>query len=194
MADQPPRKRRTSFKELLKKHSPIKKSAKPVKKLTDEPVEHYTQIIKGVWVGNYKSAKNKDFCKKHNIKAILNCTPDLPNTFCAKNIEYMKIPVEDSLKDKDIQKMVEFLPAAAEFIHKHVDVQNHNILVHCWAGRQRSAISVAAYLVKYKGMLPSQAIKFVQSQRVEAFHGLESINFQDSLVNFYKNLHKQNKR
>ncbi len=182
-----PRKRKT-FAELLKKHSPVKRGTKRNEKITDSPIEHYTQIVKGLWVGNYKAAKDKDFLKKNNIKAVLNCTTDLPNTFCNKNIEYMKIPVEDSLKDRDIQKMVEFLPSAVEFIHKHIDVQKHNILVHCWAGRQRSAISVSAYLVKYRGMTPSQAIKFVQHQRYEAFHGLESINFEESLVKYFKRL------
>ena len=63
----------------------------------------------------------------------------------------MRIPVDDSLKQKDFDLMYQFMPAAVEFIHKHSNVQKGNILIHCYAGRQRSAICLAAFMVsKYK--------------------------------------------
>lgn len=178
---------RASIKSQIRKHSPVKHNV--VIKDEDKPLEHYTEIIKGIWIGNYRGAKDKAFFEKHKIKAVLNCTTDLPSSFCSnKGIEYMRVPIEDSLKEKDYRKMVDYFPVIVEFIHKHHVLEKHNILVHCWAGRQRSAISVAAYLVKYYKLTPNEAIKFIVQKRQEAFHFHKSINFDWSLDTYYKQL------
>jgi len=80
------------------------------------------------------------------------------------------------------------MPCIVEFIHKHVALQKHNILVHCVAGKQRSAISVAAYLVAKHGMTPHEACKRVMSKRNEAFWFGHSLNFDESLDRYYKDV------
>ena len=85
------------------------------------------------------------------------------------------------------------MPAIVEFIHKHTVLQKNNILVHCYAGRQRSAISVAVYLVAKYGMTPADACKYIMDRRKEAFHFGLSLNFEDSLNKYYKDL-QRNKR
>jgi protein-tyrosine phosphatase len=102
----------------------------------------------------------------------------------------MRIPVEDSLKEHDYELMYRFLPGIVEFIYKHAVLQKQNILVHCWAGRQRSSISVAAYLVAKQGMTPHEACKHVLSKRKESFHFGHSLNFDSSLNKYYKDLQK----
>jgi protein-tyrosine phosphatase len=176
----------------IRKHSPIKKGLKV--KDEDKPLEKYTKIIPKLYLGNYQAAKDQEFFKKHKIKAVLNCTKDIPNHFVnKKDIEYMRIPVDDSLREVDYKKMYEFFPVIVQFIHKHVVLQGNNILIHCHAGRQRSAISVSVYLVAELGMTPADACKYIMDKRKEAFHFGLSLNFEDSLNKYYKDLQK-NKR
>jgi Dual specificity phosphatase, catalytic domain len=124
--------------DYLRKHSPIKKGL--VIKDEDKPLEMYSKIMSKLYLGNYQAAKNAEFFKDKKIKAVLNCSKDLPNTFAGKKdangveeVEYMRIPIDDSLKEIDINKCYEFMPAIVEFIHKHVVLQKHNTLIHCYA-------------------------------------------------------------
>jgi protein-tyrosine phosphatase len=194
MPEDKPRTRKTTHRlspaDLLRKHSPIKNGLKV--KNEDRPLEKYTKILPKLYLGNFQAAKDPDFFKDKKIKAVLNCTKDIPNHFaCKKDIEYMRIPVDDSLKETDIKKMYNFLPVIVEFIHKHIALQGNNIFVHCYAGRQRSAISVSSYLVAKLGMTPAEACKFVMDKRKEAFHFGLSLNFEDSLNKYYKDLQKK---
>ena len=176
--------------KYLKKHSPIYNGLEV--KDEDKLLEKYNKIMPKLYLGNYQGAKDPEFFKEKNIKAVLNCTKDIPNHFaCKKDIEYMRIPVEDSLRESDFKKMHEFFPAIVEFIHKHISTQGNNILIHCYAGKQRSAISVAAYLVAKLGFSPAEACKFIMDKRKEAFHFGLSLNFEDSLLKFHKDLTKK---
>jgi len=175
--------------DYIRKHSPIKAGMRIADE--DEPLAKYNKISKNIYLGNFQSAKDKDFFKKHNIKAVLNCSKDIPNHFIKDtSIEYMRIPVEDSLKQKDYDLMLQFMPSIVEFIHKHASIQNQKILIHCWAGRQRSAISIAGYLVSKYKMTPENACKYVLKKRPEAFHYGKSLNFDQALNKYYKKINK----
>jgi protein-tyrosine phosphatase len=185
----PVRKRRQTHKlslaDYIRKNSPIKSGLRIADE--DEPLTKYDKITNKIYLGNFQSAKDKTFFKNKKIKAVLNCTKDIPNYFANdKNIEYMRIPVDDSLKQKDYDLMFEFMPCIVAFIHKHANIQKNNILVHCWAGRQRSAISVAVYLVDKYGITPHQACKMILDKRPEAFHFGKSLNFDQALNKYYK--------
>lgn len=181
--------KKLSVAEHIAKHSPIDKGLK-IKDL-DDPVSKYNKILSKIYLGNQESAKDKDFFEKKKIKAVLNCTTDIPHHFIKKDIEYMRIPVEDSLKKKDYDLMYNYMPSIVHFIDKHVNIQGNNILVHCWAGRQRSAIAVASYLVACHNMSQHDACKHILDKRVEAFHFGKSLNFDSSLDKFYKKLSKK---
>lgn len=119
----------------LRKHSPIKAGLKI--KDEDKPLEKYTKILPGLYLGNYQGAKDQDFFKTKKIKAVLNCSHDIKNTFetnsARRAVEYMRLHIEDSLKEHDIKKMVLYLPIAVEFIHKQLAIDKQNLFVHCWA-------------------------------------------------------------
>ena len=171
--------------DYLRKHSPIKNGLQI--KDEDKPLEKYNRIMPKIYLGNYQAAKDKDFFKENKITAVLNCSKDLPNYFHGnKDIEYMRIPVDDSLKQKDFDLMFDFMPAAVEFINKHSNVQKGNILIHCYAGRQRSAICLAAFMVSKYKMSPAEACKMVLDKRPEAFHFGQSLNFDQTLNKYYK--------
>lgn len=183
-----------SLSDYLRKHSPIKKGA--MIKNEDKPLSKYDKIIDKLYLGNFQAAKDKDFFKDKKIKAVLNCSKDvdIPNHFANnKDVEYLRIPVDDSLKEKDFDLMLQYFPLIVEFINKHVNIQKNNILVHCWAGRQRSAISVAAFMVAKCNMTPHDACKMILDKRPEAFHYGQSLNFDQALNKYYKTLQKQKK-
>jgi hypothetical protein len=58
-------------------------------------------------------------------------------------------------------------------------------------GRQRSAISVAAFLVTKHKMTPHDACKLVLDKRPEAFHHGKSLNFDQALKKYYKDVQKK---
>lgn len=179
---------RVRLSEFIRAHSPIK-GGHPIDE--DKPLSKYNKVMPHLYLGNYQAAKDKDLFDKKNIKAVLNCTKEIPNSFThRKDIEYMRIPVDDSLKERDFELMYHYMPVIVEFIHKHVDIQGHNILVHCVAGRQRSCIAIAAYLVSKHGMTPHDACKMILDKRAEAFHYGLSLNFDQTLSKFYKNMCK----
>jgi len=144
-----------------------------------------TEIIPGLWIGDMFAAGDRNFMLRNRIGAVLNVTPDVPNHFSDEGIEYMQLVLDDSLKPTDIRKMSNYLPHAVSFIYKNKNVDNKNILVHCHAGRQRSATCVAAYLkTMYDHKTIDEIIQFIISKRPQCFHFGQSVNFWDSLKNY----------
>lgn len=176
--------------DYIYKNSPMK--AGLVVKDENKPLTKVDKITERIYLGNYQTAKDKDFFKEKNIKAVLNCTKDLPNHFAHnKDIEYMRIPVDDSLKEKDYELMFKFMPVIAEFINKHTNVQRNNILVHCYAGRQRSACAVATFLMAKCGLNPHDSCEIIMKKRPEAFHYGQSLNFDQAIERYYKEVLKK---
>lgn len=183
--------KKPSLGDIMYKHSPLKRGLIKVKD-EDDVYRNVDKIINRIYLGNNRAAKDRVFFKEKNIKAVLNCSKDIPSKFKSDpSIEYMRIPIHDSLKEVDIEKAFLFMPAAIEFIHKHVAIEKKNILVHCWAGRQRSAIMVVAYLVTKHGMTPEEASKLLIKKRPEVFHFGKSYNFERSIVKYYKKLQRE---
>lgn len=174
---------------MLYRHSPLKNGSIQVKN-EDDTFKPYNQIQKHLWVGNYRTAKDKDFFKNNNITAVLNCTKDLPNSFSDnKKIQYLRIPVDDSLKEIDYKKMYYYFPVIIEFLNKVINIEKQNVLVHCVMGRQRSIIAAAIFLVS-QGMEPEAALKYILQKRPEAFHFGLSFNFKKSFIKYSKYLEK----
>ena len=147
-----------------------------------------TEIIPGLWVGDQISAKDRHFFEKFNIQVVINCTTDLPHTFerSNDNIIYARIPIDDSLKQKDINLMTKYLPSIVDFIRDHHKLFGKNILIHCHAGMQRSAAVCAAYLHKHYKQPLIKAVNHIISRRPIAFHKGRHINFYDALKAFEK--------
>ena len=91
------------------------------------------EIIPGLFVGNMNSARDIQFFKNNNIKAVLNMTPDVPHYFASRtgDIEYMRLNVNDSLKTEDFNKMFKYFPSGISFIYKNLNLEGKNVLLHC---------------------------------------------------------------
>lgn len=142
------------------------------------------QIIKGLWLGDCEIAVNPTFFSKNNIGAVINCTPDIPNKFQQKGVDYLRLVLNDSLKDVDTKKMIKFLPSAIFYLNQKRDKEKKNILVHCHAGMQRSAAVVTAYLCNFYKLNLDEAINLILKQRPVAFHHGKHVNFSDALFHY----------
>jgi protein-tyrosine phosphatase len=136
-------------------------------------------------------AADKKFFKEKKIKAVLNCSKDIKNYFeNDKNIEYMRIPVDDSLKEIDFKKMYNFFPVISEFIYKHADLEHNNIYIHCAEGRQRSLGAFCCYLMSKKGLSLKRSCEYALSKRPESFYFGTSLNFSSPLSKYEQKLNK----
>ena len=137
------------------------------------------QILPNIWLGDIRIIKNKVFFDEHNISVVINCTKDIP--FYSNYTKNIRISVNDSLEDKDINLLFDYIPKAVECIHDNV-LKSNNILIHCYAGKQRSASIVVAYLMKYGNMNLKDAILSVCSKRDVVF--TPGINFKKTLIKY----------
>ena len=162
-----------------------------------------------LWLGNYKSALDPVFIKENDITVIINCSADLPYIYDIldstqhglEKLETFRIPVYDSLLEQDIYIMEEYLHTVLPFILKRLLKDKKNILVHCHAGAQRSAVVVAAVLyilvdngimefdnvtkTKDKSKLMKRLIEYLLEKRPRVFSYGFRVNFKKSLESFF---------
>jgi dual specificity phosphatase 12 len=142
-----------------------------------------SEILPGLWLGNAFTAANGDFFKGNHIKAVINCTPDVPNYFWNCGVSYLRVDVDDTLQDKDFEDMARQLPLAIQRITEQRDLLHKNVLVHCHRGMQRSAAVIVAYLYYFTGIGDlNDCIDFVKSKRSVAFFWGQQVNFMPSLL------------
>ena len=124
------------------------------------------EILPGLWLGSIKAATNTDWLTNHRIKVVFNCTKDIPYHPIVSRT--YRIPVDDNLQEEEIRNLKLWSP---EIAHKLLTLYNqgHTILVHCYAGMQRSAACVAIFLIALKHMSGQDAMKYIRSRRSVAF-------------------------
>ena len=142
-------------------------------------------IIPRLWLGNVKAAADEAWHKRENITVVFNCTKDLP--FAESVATRYRVPVHDNLEPQEIQFMIDSAEDIAYNILKEYK-KGHTILVHCYAGMQRSAAAVAIFLMLWLQMKPYPAMEFIKSKRPIAFY--PSANFGPAIYAFNTRLEK----
>jgi atypical dual specificity phosphatase len=137
------------------------------------------EILPRLWLGNIKASADTDFLQQHHINAVFNCTKDLP--FASLPTRKYRLAVDDNLEDVEIRNMELWAPEAVLLA---IDEYNKGgrILVHCFAGAQRSAAVVAMMLIVLKNIHADEAIAFVKSRRSVAF--FPGVNFRRAIHAF----------
>lgn len=163
-------------------------------------------IVPNLWLGDINAAHDYEFIKKNKIDIIINCTKDLPFITEVNDeakdleIDYYRLPVDDSLLEKDFILMQHCFDMVLPTILEKYKEGKH-ILVHCFVGKQRSAIFMAALLksmldngIKIDGLeknLDSKKefdniVNFILSKRYHAFTFGYRINFKKSYERYFK--------
>lgn len=134
------------------------------------------EIIPHLWLGDYKDAEHVPF----ETKLVVNCTENIP--FFSKDAVNIRVAVDDSpdYTNEMLKAWVE--TDLFESMLNHI-LQQHDVLVHCQMGRQRSAATIAAFLMwGDKGRTKESAIQLIKDKKREAF--FPSVNFDKALTLF----------
>ncbi len=115
-----------------------------------------------------------NFIKK-GIEIVISLRPDEPlkELYALYEISFYNIPIFDfdiPSKDEDVYKFIEVVEGNSD----------KKILTHCTAGRGRSGMMAALYLI-YNEFKPEEAIKYVRGKVPGAIETLEQ---EDYVKNF----------
>lgn len=145
---------------------------------------HAHEIISNLWLGDVHSSRNINFHKYYNINAVFNCSKNLP-FIEGLNQKHYRIPVHDNLEEDEIVTMGDVSFQSVALLDKELR-KGRKVLVHCYAGAQRSAALVVMYLMFRYNMTPAKAVEKVKKMRPQAFP--RSINFRKAIDFFYTTL------
>jgi len=139
------------------------------------------EIVPHLFLGNAVNSEDLETLTKHNIKYILNVTPNLPNVFEATGkIKYMKIPIADHWS----QNLSAYFPKTIEFIDE-ARSKEKGVLVHCVAGVSRSVTVTMAYLMSKFSLSLNDAFSHVRARKPNIapnFHFMEQLHrFEEEL-------------
>ena len=152
--------------------------------MTSFPDAH--EIVPGIWLGNRLAALNEKWLKEKNITVVFNATKEIPFSPIIK--KQYRIPVDDNSQQEEIRNMTLW---SHETIYKLMKEQNegNQILVHCYAGVQRSAAILAMYLIAKRRMTAEEVMLYIQGIRPIAFRPMA--NFKESIINFYNSYQQE---
>ena len=129
--------------------------------MTSEANAH--EIVPRLWLGNVKASMDENFIKEKGIQVVFNCTKNLAFSPMIP-IKY-RIPVDDNLEEEEIRNMELWSTEIAyKIMTEYMD--GKTILVHCMAGMQRSAASVAFFLISFFQMRALDAMKMIKEKRI----------------------------
>jgi dual specificity phosphatase 12 len=147
------------------------------------PRDPANEILPGLWLGNRVAALDPVFLREKHIKAVFNCTKDIP--FEATVQRRYRVPVDDNLQEEEIRNLELWsfelvYKLAAELRRTRAD--GDAVLVHCAAGMQRSAATVGMYLIATQNLKTEDCIKVIQAKRPIAFR--PAANFEKAMRGF----------
>jgi protein-tyrosine phosphatase len=148
------------------------------------------EIVPTLWIGNRAAALDPEFLAAKKITTVFNCTKDIP--FEPTIRRQYRVPVDDNLQEAEIRNLELWSYEVVYKIlaeHRRCLDEGTGVLVHCAAGMQRSAASVAMYLVATKNMTTDEVIRYIQSKRKIAFR--PSANFEKSIRGFEASFNRE---
>lgn len=143
--------------------------------------ENKNEIIDNLFIGNKEASQYE----ANNFALIVNCSKDIP--FSPNSKQVLRIAIDDH--PGEVNNLLNYMinTNILEQIHTHRK-RKQPVLVHCFAGMQRSCAVVACYLMKYYNVTPLLAINFIKQKRSVAFFG--GVNFMKTLEMYHGYLHK----
>lgn len=138
------------------------------------------QVLNRMWVGSAADARDKAFLHSNNIGLVVNCSKTIP--FVSEDILGHRVSVDDDSRYNDT--MLRYLPSAVRAIDEAL-LSGKSVLVHCYAGIQRSCAVAAAYIMYKLGLTAHEAMDSVRRAKKEAFTPVPT--FKHALELYYMN-------
>ena len=142
------------------------------------------EIMPGIFLGSINSSYDLDVLKSkgitHIISVILGYDPAFPEDF-----QYLII----NALDNENNSISDVFESCNDFINDALFESNGKVLIHCMAGRSRSATILAAYIIKTYGMDVENVLNLLRKKRkiVEP-----NSSFVKQLNEYYKNKYINN--
>jgi protein-tyrosine phosphatase len=148
-------------------------------------------VINNMWLGNKSSSQDRDFLNSNQINLVVNCTRDItiPEWYEHDNINHIRLPIYDWDSENDNNILKNEIMNIINTMDTYKK-NNKNILVHCFAGMQRSATVIACYLMYYYKFRPEHAIFYIRNKRGIAFQPYPTFN--SFILNYRKNIEYKN--
>ena len=140
------------------------------------------EILPGIWLGNLQASQDTDFLMSKRIQAVFNCTKDIP--YSKLPLRYYRVPLDDNLEREEIKNLELWSYEVAYKIAN--EAKQGPILIHCYAGKQRSAASLAIYMIAQYRVTPEVAIAYIKKKRPVAF--FPGVNFDAAIRGFHNSL------
>lgn len=159
----------------------------------------YNKISENLYVGGIQSSEKN----WNDFRLIVNCTKDIP--FQSQKFGMDVVSTHIPLNDAEVQRNMDSpeciripvndTPEECDNFLKYIYETNvlrkmnqainegKPVLVHCYAGAQRSCALVACYLIEFYDVIPSVAMEHVRKHRPIAFFG--GANFAQAIQRFY---------
>jgi protein-tyrosine phosphatase len=141
-------------------------------------------IIDRLYIGNINDAQNYNFISQNGINVIVNCSKDIPNYFQSNpEINYYRLPVDDNLEQSQLNLFDHYSRHLLPRIYQEY-INGKTILIHCFAGMQRSAAFALLFLIYLykKNNFITMSVKDAQflltSRRPLVFNYGISMNFE----------------
>lgn len=139
-------------------------------------------------MSGHQGALSRQLHDKLDFGLVVNCTNDVPFLSPRReSTKYIKVPINDNLKKKEIDKFYKFISDTVQLMCDCI-AKGDKVLVHCHAGRQRSATIVACWLMKERRIPYREAVILVQSANVHAF--TPCVNFEPVLARYEEHLRR----
>jgi hypothetical protein len=136
--------------------------------------KYANEIIPNLWLGNRHSPTEVDNLKNNNIKLIINCSKDI-NYESDENIQVIRLSINDVNSEESNQILDDQMEYLTYLINIYLN-NNYGVLVHCYAGVQRSATVVLCYLLKYKNMSLNMGKAIMKQNRSIVFFPYPTFN------------------
>ena len=135
----------------------------------------YNEIVNKLYLGSASALIHKGM-----FALIVNCTKSLTGAPGS-----IRVPIDDD--ESECGNLIKLLRETNVLERINVALsKGQTVLVHCYAGVQRSCAVVACYLIRYHQMTPESAIAFIKSKREVAFD--DAPTFLAAIETFYETL------
>ena len=138
-----------------------------------KPGEQPAQLLDWLYLGDLREAMNFELLRERGITAVLNLigwweltallpeNTDLHRAFSSHGVRYKEVDSEDRL----FFDLVGLSWQACEEFLQECKHSGRKVLVHCYAGHNRSACMCVCWLLVHQGMTLLEALDWVQSRR-----------------------------
>ncbi|OIW26356.1 phosphatases II [Coniochaeta ligniaria NRRL 30616] len=127
-----------------------------------------SEIEPGLFIGDFASSSQLSTLTNNNITAIVSLANN-ESEIWSRPANRELVPEASHMfvccADSPSQDILARLGDICDFIDKHMQSADSNILVHCTAGRSRSATIVVAYLMRKNHQTLDAVLKHVKDKR-----------------------------